>query len=83
MKLSQARHAIASAAHTLKLALYIGARKGLSTNMKLGLPSTSAQRNLSFMRFEDQRTKISRMHVRDLLDQYEKFPSPEQKQKVG
>ena len=45
---------LASAAHTLKLGLYIEARKGLSTKMKLGLPHTVAHRNLSFRRFEDQ-----------------------------
>ena len=43
-----------SAAHTLKLGLYIGARMGLSANMNLGLPCTVAYRNLSFRRFEDQ-----------------------------
>ena len=31
--------------------------KGLNANMKLGLPSTVAQWNLSFRRFEDQRKK--------------------------
>ena len=48
----------ASAAHTLKLELYIGARKGLSANMKLGLPGTVAKQNLSFRVFEDQRKKF-------------------------
>ena len=43
----------ASAARTLKLRLYIEAQKGLSTNMKLGLPGTVAHRNLSFRCFED------------------------------
>ena len=53
--LSRAWHVLASAAPTLKLGLYIGARKGLSANMKLSLPGTMAHRNLSFKRFEDQR----------------------------
>ena len=56
---------VTSAACTLKLELYIGAQKGLSTKMKLGLLGKVAHRNLSFRRFEKQRKKISRMHVRD------------------
>ena len=50
-------HVLVSAARTLKLGLYIGAQKGLSANIKLGLPGTVAHRNLSFRRFEDQRKK--------------------------
>ena len=53
--LSQARHLLASVEHTLKLGLHIEARKGLSANMKLGLPGMVAHRSLSFRCFEDQR----------------------------
>ena len=52
--MSQAQHVLTSAARTLKLGLYIEARKGVSTNMKLDLPGTVAHCNLSFRRFEDQ-----------------------------
>ena len=48
---------LASVARTLKLGLYIGAREGLSTNMKLGLPLNMAHNNLPFRRLEDQRKK--------------------------
>ena len=54
-KLCRARHVLASAARTLKVGLYIEARKCLSANMKLGLPGMLAHRNLSFRLFEDQR----------------------------
>ena len=53
--LSQAQHVLDSAGCTLKLGLYIEAQKGLSTNMKLGLPGMLSHSNLSFRSFEDQR----------------------------
>ena len=42
----------------LNLGLYIEALQGLSASMKLGLLGTVAHRNLSFIRFEDQRKKF-------------------------
>ena len=81
--LSRAQHVLASAARTLKLVLYLGAQKGLGANLKLGLPGTVAHSNLSFRRFENQRKKISRMPVRDMLDQRGKYPPSEQKQNLG
>ena len=57
-EVSRARHVLPSAARTLKLGLFIEARKGISSSMKLGLPGTVSHRNLSFRRFEDQRKKF-------------------------